>query len=71
MMTQKIRRVGKGLVITLPKEVVERQNLREGDFVSVEIRKLHLKPEMSPKVRAAFEQSWQNHEADLRYLPEW
>jgi antitoxin component of MazEF toxin-antitoxin module len=70
MMTQRIHRIGKSLVIIIPKEVAERQNLHEGDFVSVEICKLHLEPEMSPEVRAAFEQSWQDHEADLRYLAE-
>ena len=70
MIAQKIRRVGNSLVITIPKEEAEHQNLHEGDFVGVEIRKLHLKPEMSPEVRAAFEQSWKDYEDDLRYLAE-
>ncbi len=70
MLTQKIRRVGNSFVVTIPKEEAERQDLHEGDFVGIEIRKLNLKPEMSPEVRAAFERSWKAYEADYRYLSE-
>jgi putative addiction module antidote len=68
MITQKIRRVGNSFVVTIPKEEVERQNLQEGDFVGIEVRKVQLKPEMSPEVRAAFERSWKAYEEDYRYL---
>ena len=70
MITQKIRRVGNSLVVTIPKEEAERQNLHEGDFVGIEVRKVQLKPEMSPEVQAAFERSWKAYEADYRYLAE-
>jgi putative addiction module antidote len=68
MITQKIRRVGNSFVVTIPKEEAERQNLQEGDFVGIEVRKVQLKPEMSPEVRAAFERSWKAYEEDYRYL---
>lgn len=70
MITQKLRRVGNSFVVTIPKEEAERQNLHEGDFVGIEVRKIHLKPEMSPEVRAAFERSWEAYQEDYRYLAE-
>ena len=51
-----------------PKEEVERLNLSEGDTLSVEVRKLVLKPEMAPDVRAAFEESWAHDQAAYEYL---
>ncbi|MDQ6662080.1 MAG: AbrB/MazE/SpoVT family DNA-binding domain-containing protein [Chloroflexota bacterium] len=68
MITQKLRRVGNSFVVTIPKEEAERQNLQEGDLVGIEVRKVHLKPEMSPEVKAAYERSWELYEADYRYL---
>lgn len=70
MITQKIRRVGNSLIVTIPKEEAERQNLHEGDFVGIEVRKVDLKPQMSPEVQEAFERSWKAYEADYRYLAE-
>jgi putative addiction module antidote len=68
MLTQKLRKVGNSFVVTIPKEEAERQNLQEGDMVAIEVRKVHIRPEMSPEVKAAFEHSWQAYEADYRYL---
>ncbi len=68
MMLQKLRRVGNSFVVTIPKEEAERQNLQEGDLIGVEIRKLHITPEMSPEVRAAFEYSLKVYAADYDYL---
>ena len=70
MRTQKIRRVGNGLVLTVPKEIVEKQGLREGDTVGIEIRKMELRPILPPDVRSAFERSWELYEEDYRYLAE-
>ena len=68
MITQKIRRVGNSLVVTIPKEEAERYYLNEGDFVGIEVRKIRLKPEMSLEVREAFERSWKAYEEDYCYL---
>ena len=70
MLVQKLRKAGNSFVVTIPKEEAERQNLQEGDMVSIEVRKVNVKPEMSPEVRAAFERSWKAYEADYRYLEE-
>lgn len=68
MTTAKLRRVGNSFVVTIPKEEVERLNLSEGDTLSVEVRKLVLKPEMAPDARAAFEESWEHDQAAYEYL---
>lgn len=70
MVMQKLRRVGNSLVVTIAREEAERQGLREGDYVGVEVRKLTVRPEMAPDVRAAFERSWDTYQADYRYLAE-
>lgn len=68
MTTQKLRRVGNSLVVTIPKEEAERLELHEGDFVGVDVRKVRVRPELTPEIRAAFERSWELYEADYRYL---
>ncbi len=68
MTTQKLRRVGNSFVVTIPKQEAERLGLQEGDLVGVEVRKLHITPEMSPEVRAAFERSLNVYADDYDYL---
>jgi len=70
VVTQKVRRVGNSLVVTIPREEAERQNISEGDFVGLEVRKVRITPTMSPEVRAAFEQSWERYGDDYRFLAE-
>lgn len=68
MFIQKVRRVGKSYVVTIPADEIEQQGLAVGDLVTVEIRKVAVTPHMSPEVRAAFERSWQTYAADYEYL---
>lgn len=35
----KVRKVGGSLVVTVPKEIVESEGIKEGEIVSVDIRK--------------------------------
>ena len=68
MTTAKLRRVGNSYVVTIPREEVERLHLSEGDTLSVEVRRLVLKPEMAPDVRAAFEWAIERYAGDIEYL---
>jgi putative addiction module antidote len=70
MLTQKIRRVGNSLVVTIPKEEAERQGLHEGDLVGIEVRKMELRPALSPEVQAAVDWALKTYKADLDYLAE-
>ena len=68
MPLQKIRKTGNSYVVTIPKEEMARQNLREGDLVVFEVRKASLMVEMDPEVRAAFERSLELYADDYDYL---
>jgi putative addiction module antidote len=70
MIWQKLRKVGNSYVVTIPKEEVERQNLQDGQLLSIEIRPAEIRPVMSPDLRKAFEESWQQYEQTYRYLAE-
>ena len=68
MIRQKLRRVGNSYVVTIPKAEVERQQLKAGQLVSVEIRPLDVFPAVAPDVQEAWEESWRRNEAGYRYL---
>jgi putative addiction module antidote len=44
MVTATVRKVGNSLVVTLPKDEAERLGVVEGDQVSLEVRKLEVRP---------------------------
>jgi len=67
---QKLRKVGNSYVVTIPKEEVERQHLQDGQLLSIEIRPAEIRPVISPDLRKAFEESWQQNEQAYRYLAE-
>lgn len=70
MLLQKVRKAGNSYVVTIPREVLESQNLSEGDTVALEVRKVDYKVQMDPDVRAAFERSIRLYKEDYDYLGE-
>lgn len=68
MLIQKVRKVGNSYVVTIPKEAMERQNIKEGDSVALEIRRVDYRVAMDPDVSAAFERSWELYKDDYDYL---
>ncbi len=70
MILQKLRKVGNSFVVTIPKEEIERQNLREGQLLAVEVVPAGVRPMLLPALREAFEKSWKHNEAGYRYLAE-
>lgn len=70
MFWQKLRKVGNSYVVTIPKEEVERQKLQDGQLLSIEIRPAEIRPVISPDLRKAFEDSWQQNEKTYHYLAE-
>lgn len=70
MIRQKLRRQGNSLVVTIPKDEIERLNLHEGQTLLVDIQPLELRPVLSPGLRAVFEESWRQNEAGYRALAE-
>lgn len=70
MFWQKLRKVGDSYILTIPNEEVERQNLQDGQLLSIEIRPAEIHPGTSPDLRKVFEESWQQNEKTYRYMAE-
>lgn len=68
MLVQKIRKTGNSYAVTIPREDLEVQGIHEGDYVGIEIRKMVLKPEMSPKVRLSFDKVAGEYRDAIDYL---
>jgi len=70
MVIGKIRKVGNSLVVTVPKEMAEELELREGDLVAMDIRKAEVRPVLRPELRKLAEKSWERDKEAYRYLAE-
>lgn len=68
MVTAVLRKSGNSYVVTIPREEIERQQLKEGDTLAVEVTPVEIRPRMREDVRKAFEESWKRNEEGLRYL---
>jgi putative addiction module antidote len=66
----KLRKVGNSYVVTIPRAEVERQQLREGDLVDVQVTPLDVRRRLPPDLQAAAEASLREHSAAYRYLAE-
>lgn len=70
VLTQRLRRAGNSYVVTIPPEEVERLGLSEGEMVGIEVRKLSIRPLLSPELQQAAERSWEKYEDLYRRLRE-
>lgn len=70
MIHQRRRKVGLILVVTIPREDVERLGLEEGQLLENQATPLEVRPAMSRPVREALERSWARSERAYRYLAE-
>ena len=68
MVRQKLRKVGNSYVVTIPRSEVERQQLREGQLVAVEIQALDVQPRLAEDLRKAVLSTWKEDEPAYRYL---
>jgi antitoxin component of MazEF toxin-antitoxin module len=64
MFYQRLRRSGNSYVVTVPREEVERNCWQEGQFLSVDLTPLELRPEL----RSAIDDRWARNEKALRSL---
>jgi putative addiction module antidote len=68
MLLQKVRKVGNSYVVTIPRELMENQDIQEGDTIALEVRKVDYRVQMDPEVRVAFERSMEMYKEDYDYL---
>lgn len=66
--SQKVRKVGNSLVVTIPADVAEQHNLRPDDLIKLAFEPLVVVPRLRPELaRIAEEETTANLDA-LRYL---
>jgi putative addiction module antidote len=70
MIYQKLRKTGNSYVVTIPKDLIEKLDLTEGDLLAVQVQPAEVRPVVSDDIRKAFEDSWEDNEDGYRYLSE-
>jgi antitoxin component of MazEF toxin-antitoxin module len=68
MITQQLRKSGNSYVVTIPKDEVERLNLREGQMVAIDVTPMELKPVLRPELARLFEEGKDVITPVMRYL---
>lgn len=68
MVTGKLRKSGNSFIVTVPRAEVERLGLKEGQFVTIEVRSAEVRPVLAADLQEAFEIEFRKGEAGLRYL---
>jgi antitoxin component of MazEF toxin-antitoxin module len=70
MFQQQIRRSGDNLVVTLPKEEVERLGFYEGQLVTIEVTPLETRPKLPPELQEIIDREGEAMQPALRWLAE-
>ena len=68
MIQQQLRRSGNSYVVTIPREVVERNGWQEGQLLGVDLTPLEVRPVLRPELREAIDKRWGRNEQALRSL---
>lgn len=68
MIQQHLRKSGNSYVVTIPKEEVERLNLREGELITVEVSATKTHPVLPPELKEIFERRKDAMRAAMNYL---
>ena len=68
MIQQQVRKSGNSFVVTIPKEEVERLGLTEGQFVSMHLTPMELRPVLPPDLEVALSELWPRLKPALEYL---
>jgi antitoxin component of MazEF toxin-antitoxin module len=63
-----LRRNGNSIVVTIPREELERAGAREGDLVEVQIRPVDVRPRLTPRLRDALAIELANGDEALEFL---
>lgn len=63
-----LRKNGNSVVLTIPREELERVGAREGDMVDVQIRPVDVRPRLTPSLEAAFKIELEHGREALEYL---
>ena len=67
-MIQKVWKTGNSLVVTIPRDEIERQGITEGELLEVTVHKVQIRRALTPAMRAALDESLAEDQEALRYL---
>lgn len=65
---QKVWKTGNSLVVTIPRDEIERQGISEGEMVEVVLHKVEIRRALAPAMQAALDESLAEDQEALRYL---
>ena len=68
MIVSTIRKVGNSYVVTVPKEMMERDALREGQSVALELTPVEVRPVLRPELKAILDEDREWLMPGLTYL---
>ncbi len=68
MITQRVRKNGSSLALTIPKEEVERLGLQDGDLVVMQLNKAEVRIQLPDDIRSIAEDVLRDHAGDIAYL---
>lgn len=68
MVRQQVRKSGNSLVVTIPKQEVDRLGLKDGQFVEMQLTPLELRPVLPPDLNDALDALWPRLDPALDYL---
>ncbi|MDQ6674545.1 MAG: hypothetical protein M3069_28065 [Chloroflexota bacterium] len=67
-MISTLRKNGNSIVLTIPREELERVGAHEGDMVDVQIRPVDVTPRLTPDLEEVFKIEMANGRETLEYL---
>jgi antitoxin component of MazEF toxin-antitoxin module len=68
MITQRVRKNGSSLAITIPQEEAERLGLQDGDLVVLQLNKAEVRVQLPDDIRSVAETVLCDHAEDIVYL---
>ena len=68
MIVQQVRKSGNSYIVTIPRDEVERLQLREGQMVAVDVTPMELKPALRPELQDILKRTTDMATPVMRYL---
>jgi antitoxin component of MazEF toxin-antitoxin module len=67
-MISRLRKNGNSVVLTIPREELDRVGAREGDMVEVQIRPVDIRPRLTPDLQEGLRIATEHSQEALEYL---
>lgn len=68
MFKQQLRKSGDSYIVTIPKDEVDRLNLREGQMIAIDVTPMELKPLLRPEIAEVLQRTSEIATPVMKYL---